>query len=160
MCEWFEVRSNMQRLASQEQQCARDILETVPVVMRMIRKELRKRGATVLTVPQFRTLAYVNRREGASLSEVADHIGLTLPSMSALVDGLVTRNYVTRNTQADDRRRMELALTERGETMLRTAREGTLAELAHRLSRVPSNDRAIILKAMCVLREVFPEENA
>jgi len=150
----------MQRLASQEQQCARDILETVPVVMRMIRKELRKRGATVLTVPQFRTLAYVHRRKGASLSEVAEHIGLTLPSMSALVDGLVTRNYVIRNTRSDDRRRMNLALTERGETMLRTAREGTLAELAQRLSGLPANDRVTVLRAMRVLKEIFPEETA
>ena len=80
------MRSNMERSASAEEQCAREILDTVPVVMRMIRKELRKRGARVLTVPQFRTLAFVNRRKGASLSEAAEHIGLTLPSVSTLVD--------------------------------------------------------------------------
>jgi MarR family transcriptional regulator for hemolysin len=148
----------MQRLASQEEDCAREILETVPVVMRMIRKELRKRGARVLSVPQFRTLAFVNRKKGASLSEAAEHIGLTLPTMSALVDGLVTRGYVTRKTHPDDRRRMNLVLTDRGETTLRVAREGTLTEFSQRLKRLPQNERSEVIRAMRTLRELFPEE--
>jgi MarR family transcriptional regulator for hemolysin len=150
----------MQRLASQEEQCAREILETVPVVMRMMRKELRRHGARVLSVPQFRTLSFVNRRKGPSLSEAAEHIGLTLPSMSALVDGLVTRGYVTRKTHPDDRRRMNLVLTERGETTLRVAREATLTELSKRLRLLTQNDRTVVLRAMRTLRALFPEESA
>jgi len=148
----------MQRLTSQEEQCAREILETVPVVMRMIRKELRKHGARVLSVPQFRTLGFVNRKRGTSLSEAAEHIGLTLPTMSALVDGLVTRGYVTRKTHPEDRRRMNLVLTDRGETTLSVAREGTLAELSQRLKHLPQNERNEVIKAMRTLRELFPEE--
>jgi len=148
----------MQRLTSQEEQCARDLLETVPIVMRIIRKQVRKHGASTLSVPQFRTLSFVNRRKGASLSEVADHIGLTLPSMSGLVDGLVTHGYITRKTQREDRRKMNLMLTERGEKMLQVAREGAITELSERLKRIQPNERATILRAMRILREVFPEE--
>ena len=149
----------MQRFAPQEEQCAREILETVPIVMRVIRKEVRKHGPRVLSVPQFRTLSFVNRRRGVSLSEAAEHIGLTLPSMSALVDGLVSRGYVTRRTHPDDRRRMNLVLTDRGEKTLRVAREGALSELSQYIRLIPQNERGLILKAMHTLREVFPEDN-
>jgi hypothetical protein len=46
-------------------------------------------------MPQFRTLAVIDRNANASLSDVTEHIGLTLPSMSKLVDGLVARKLAT-----------------------------------------------------------------
>ncbi|HUK29121.1 MAG TPA: MarR family transcriptional regulator [Candidatus Acidoferrales bacterium] len=148
----------MERLEPAKQDCAQEILEAVPMVMRTIRRQLRKHGAQVLSVPQFRTLGFLNRRKGASLSEVAEHIGLTLPSMSVLVDGLVERNYVTRKTHQDDRRRVTLMLTTRGETTLRAAREGTAEYISQRLSRLTQNERNEIRKAMRTLKEIFPEE--
>jgi len=36
---------------------------------------------------------------------VAEHVGLRLPSMSALIDGLVERGLVARRQSAVDRRR-------------------------------------------------------
>src|SRR5512137_2718402 len=101
--------------------CAQEILEVVPAVMRIIRAEMRRHRTADLSVPQFRTLAFIDRNVAASLSDVAEHIGLTLPSMSKIVDGLVMRKLVTRQTHPTDRRRMTLALTPRGQTALQTS---------------------------------------
>jgi len=139
-------------------ECAREVLDVVPLAMRVIRKQLRKHGTHLLSVPQFRTLLFISRHKGASLSEVADHIGLTLPSMSALVDGLVTRNFVTRRAHRDDRRRMNLALTEQGETTLQSARKGTQEYLKEQFSRISEAERGTVVKGMVILRRVFLEE--
>ncbi len=117
--------------------CAQDVLEVVPQVMRAIRTELRRHRAADLSVPQFRTLAFIDRQADASLSDVAEHIGLTLPSMSKIVDGLVTRKLVTRQTHPTDRRRMTLALTARGQTALESSRAATRACLAEDLVALP-----------------------
>jgi DNA-binding MarR family transcriptional regulator len=137
---------------------AREVLDVIPLVMRGIRNELRKHGARELTVPQFRTLAFLSRRKDPSLSEVAEHIGLTLPSMSALVDGLVSRDLAVRRVHPGDRRRMILELTDRGQTMLRSAREATQAYLAELLRSQSSTDQNTITKAMRILRSVFAEQ--
>ncbi len=71
-------------------ECAREIIETVPIVMRVIRGKLREHGAVEMSVPHFRTLTFIYNNNGASLSDVAEHIGLSLPAMSTLVDGLVS----------------------------------------------------------------------
>ena len=63
-------------------QCAREILDVIPLVMRTIRAEMRRARGADLSVPMFRALNYVGGAEGASLSEVAAHLGVTLPSMS------------------------------------------------------------------------------
>jgi DNA-binding MarR family transcriptional regulator len=135
--------------------CAHEVLEVVPLVMRTIRAEMRDHRAPDLSIPQFRTLSFLNRHEGASLSDVAEHIGLRLPSMSKLVDGLVERNLVKRETHPDDRRRMTLVLTARGRTMLQTALEGTRACLAERLASLPASERAIVAQAMRILHPLF-----
>jgi len=97
-----------QKVQSSVEECAREILDDVPLAMRTIRTQLRKNGAIEISIPQFRTLVFINRRSGASLSDAAEHMGLTLPSMSAMIDGLVSRNLVMRRTDSQDRRRMTL----------------------------------------------------
>ncbi len=75
---------------------AQQIVDVVPLVMRIIRNRLRERRAADINVSQFRALLYLNRNHGASLSDLADHIGLTPPSMSKLIEGLVARKLVSR----------------------------------------------------------------
>jgi DNA-binding MarR family transcriptional regulator len=135
--------------------CAQEILEVVPAVMRTIRAELRRHRTADLSVPQFRTLAFIDRKADASLSDVAEHIGLTLPSMSKIVDGLVARKLVTRQTHATDRRRMMLALTTRGQTALQTSRAAAHACLAEDLAALSDRQRETIAQALEILRPVF-----
>jgi MarR family transcriptional regulator for hemolysin len=106
-------------------------------------------------VPQFRTLAFIDRQADASLSDVAEHIGLTLPSMSKIVEGLVIRKLVTRQTHPVDRRRMTLALTARGQTALQSSRAATRACLAEDLAALNDRQRDTIVQAMEILRPVF-----
>jgi MarR family transcriptional regulator for hemolysin len=137
---------------------ARHILEVVPLVMRAIRSEMRSHRAADLSVPQFRTLGFIDRRPGASLSNVAEHIGLTLPSASKLVDGLVSCGLATRREHADDRRRVVLGLTAAGCSALAAARKATRLRLAARLAAVPRSDRSVIAQAMAVLQRAFSSE--
>ena len=136
-------------------ECAREVLDVVPLAMRVIRVELRKHGAREVSVPQFRTLVFLNRHEGTSLSEVAEHIGLALPSMSVLVDGLVVKGLVIRETDPEDRRRMTLGLTERGRRAFRAAREATANYLEDKMRQLSATERRTVIDAMQVLRQVF-----
>ena len=137
------------------EESARELLEVVPIVMREIRSQMRSRRSLDLTVPQFRTLAFVNRNKGSSLCEVADHMGLTSPSMSTLVDGLIERGMMTREEHPADRRRVRLAVTSRGNTILETTTRETLTYLAKKLSNLTLDNREAIVKAMETLRLVF-----
>lgn len=135
--------------------CAREILEVVPLVMQVLRTEMRSQRGPELSVPHFRVLAYLNRNEGASLSDVADYLGLRLPSMSTLVDGLVTRGLVSREPSPRDRRRIALCLTARGQSTLATARRAAQASLGRLLSTLSPEERATVANALRVLRPLF-----
>lgn len=137
------------------EECARQILEVVPMVMAAIRTEMRSHRGSELSVPQFRVLIFLNRHEGASLSDIAEHMGLTLPSMSKMIDGLVARNMVTRQMDPEDRRRVTLAPTALGRRAMQSAHKATESRLAERLAALPASGRRTILKAMQVLELIF-----
>ena len=156
----FKMRTNMQTktVKSPINECAYQVLDVVPLVMRVIRRDLRRHGAFETSVPHFRTLAFLFKHEGASLSEVSEHIGLGLPAMSVLVDGLVFRGLVNRRTDRNDRRRMILTLTESGRSRMTSAREATVAHLELIFRQLSAADRTTILRAMHVLKELLSTE--
>jgi DNA-binding MarR family transcriptional regulator len=134
---------------------AQVILEVVPLVMRTIRTEMRRCRGPELAVPHFRVLAYLDDNEGASLSDVAEHLGLRLPSMSSLIAGLVERKLVTRGPSAVDRRRVTLALTARGRSTLLAARQATQKRLAERLEPMPASELDSLVWSLNKLRAIF-----
>jgi len=139
------------------EECAREVLEVVPLVMRIVRTEMRQRRAAGISVPQFRALLFLSREPGASLTEVAEYLGLTLPSMSALVEGLVERKLVLRSAAVRDRRRVTLTLTARGQSTLDAARQATLAQLAQKLAALSPADRAAVVQGLDALRVLFAD---
>jgi DNA-binding MarR family transcriptional regulator len=55
------------------------------------------------------------QRFGSQPADIAKDFGISKQAASKLVDALVVRGYLERSVDPDDRRRMRLALTERGE---------------------------------------------
>ncbi len=137
------------------QDTARQVLEIVPAVMRTIRAEFRSQRPMDLSVAQFNTLAYIKKNDGASLSSLAAHIGLTLPSMSKLIDGLVERGLVTRNSDLEDRRKICLCLTDTGKNELEAAYEHTQAFLVKKISGLPKEEAEIVSRSMQILKSLF-----
>lgn len=123
--------------------------------MHSIRAAMRRYRAGDLSVPQFRTLLFIRRNPGASLSDVAEHLGLTPPSASTKIDGLVSRGLVKRRESKNDRRRIQLTLTNAGEAMLARAGQETQAHLAERLAVLSETEIEQIVRAMQSLRPVF-----
>jgi DNA-binding MarR family transcriptional regulator len=142
-------------MSIQPEQAAAEVLDVVPSITRAIREQMRQYRTMELSVTQFRVLAFLNRHPGASLSDVADHIGLALPSMSKLIDALVARKFVVREYDTVDRRRVTLAVTARGRSIMETAHSATRQFLTNRLAACDSQELEGIAAAMRVLRPLF-----
>lgn len=142
-------------MAQVVQDTAQQVLDVIPLVMRTIRTKLRERRAADINVPQFRAMVYINRNNGASLSDLAAHIGLTLPSMSKLIDGLVNRKLVSRDADRRDRRRVCLSLTSQGQDELNAAYKHSQKFFVDRMSGLAEEDLKTISRAMQILRGVF-----
>jgi DNA-binding MarR family transcriptional regulator len=134
--------------------CAREVLDSVPPIIWFIRREMRvyRKG---MSLAQFRTLALIQRQPRASLSAVSDHLGSSLPTASRIVQGLVEQGLLARKGCPDDRRQLALAITERGETVLKTAWSGTQGRLKEKLDTLSPEQRQGITEAMQSLKGIF-----
>ena len=134
---------------------AREILDIVPIIMRVIRTEMRSHRSADLAVAQFRALLFISRNPGSSLLAVAHHLGLTPPTVSKMVDGLVLNDLVSRESSRADRRMVNLTLTAQGQEILDKARNGAQTRLAEILSRLNSEEGETVLQAMHLLQPLF-----
>jgi DNA-binding MarR family transcriptional regulator len=137
------------------EECAHELMDTAPIITQSIRIEMRRGHGADLSIPQFRTLGFIQRNPDSSLTELADHLGLTPPSVSKLVDGLVKQKLVNRREAAADRRRLKLVLTENGKSIMNSARSGALANLAMILSSLPHDELNTIHQALELLHPLF-----
>jgi DNA-binding MarR family transcriptional regulator len=135
--------------------CARELMDVTPQILQAIRVEMRRGRGSELSVPQFRTLRFIQVHADSTLSSIADHLGLTLPSVSKLVDGLVKKDLIIRQEAASDRRCISLALTPAGESIVDSARAAAQARLVKKLSCLSPEELETIHKGMELLRPIF-----
>ncbi len=96
-------------------------------------------------------------RGGVPLSGVIEGLGVSKQAGGALVDTLVTRGYVDRMTDADDRRRVRVGLTPRGEAVaavIRDAVDGIDTALVQRVGETHVAHTRTTLLALVSIRQI------
>lgn len=139
--------------------CSRELMDTAPQILQAIRVEMRRGRGSDISIPQFRTLGFIQRNPDSSLSNLAEHLGLTLPSVSKLVDGLVKQKLVTRRESTADRRMLTLVLTKAGASIVDSARADAQANLAQKLGGFSIDELETIYQAMKLLRPIFSSQS-
>jgi DNA-binding MarR family transcriptional regulator len=134
--------------------CAAGLVDVAPMIMRRLRARMR-REMPDLTMPQFRALVYIEAHRGCALRAVAAHLGVTPATCSAHVERLVRRGWVSRATDAANRRQIRLNLTPRGGGRLGAARGAARREIAHAVSGAPLPVLAAARTGMEGLRNLF-----
>jgi MarR family transcriptional regulator for hemolysin len=139
--------------------CAHDLMDTAPQIVQSIRVEMRRGRGSDISIPQFRTMRFIQVNPDSSLSHLAEHLGLTLPSTSKLVDGLVKQKLVTRKESTSDRRKLTLLLTPAGASIVDKARADARLNLAQKLKDLSDDELNIISQSMQVLRPIFVNQS-
>jgi DNA-binding MarR family transcriptional regulator len=133
--------------------CARRVVGTLPPLMQEIRNQMRQAVPAGLSVPQFRVLILARRKPGASVSDVASHLGVTLPTASVAVDRLVKQGLLSIDITPDNRRRRSIGLTGLGTRVVTQAQARTTHALAERLSPLSPQQLALLQEALTLLED-------
>jgi DNA-binding MarR family transcriptional regulator len=131
---------------------ARALVEVSSLVMRRVRAVVRRQRTAGLTYTQIRTLSAVASRQATSVSDVAEFLGLGLPTTSKVINELVRRGLMVRRSASDDRRRVLLASTEAGKQLLKEAAEPAYAAVAEMLEPLDPAGEEAVLRVMELLQ--------
>lgn len=105
---------------------------------RLARVTERALGELGLSLPQYRVLSLLDEGSVAATA-LADHLAVSRPNVTAIVDGLVERGLVERRTDPVDRRRVRHALTAEGRRALAAADESVDGRLRAIADQLPTS---------------------
>ena len=105
-----------------------------------------------ITVEQFHILRHIRKGCG-SVSELAEAKGISRPAISQVEKGLVTRHQ-----NAEDRRFVQLELTEKGSELLSAIFRENQAWMQEKLSILTPEQMTLLIAALDVLRSAFDED--
>ncbi len=106
-----------------------------------------------LSITQIAALFQIRRKGTSSVSDIGDELQVTNPAASQLLERLVQQGLVARTEDPIDRRLKQIALTKRGESLLREgvqARQKWLEELAKSMQ---PDEQAQVVAALNILIE-------
>lgn len=130
------------------------MLDAAPPMMWHIRRSMRQHRKG-LSMPQFRAMVMIANEPEKSLSCVAEHLALSLPTTSRIIQGLVNKGFLKRHDSTDDRRKMVLGITAKGQAVLNVAWSAAQKSMAAELERYSPKDRATISQAMRMVKGIF-----
>ena len=130
--------------------------ETVPPLWGMIRSHIRSAATASfdITVEQFHILRHI-RRGIRSMSGLAAAKNISRPAISQAVEVLVNKGFLTRMQSSQDRRFVELALTDAGSELLDSIFKETRAWMKERMNLLTADELETIARALEAMKKLL-----
>ena len=106
-------------------------------------------------IAQVKLLGMLYRKGRCTVGEVADGLGVTMPTASEQIDRLVDEGLLIREVNPADRRQVLIDLTPRARVFGREVHELRLRQLRAALDRLDPADRPVFLRSLEALVEAL-----
>lgn len=141
---------------SKAQTAAHEILHVIPLLMRVVAYQLRQSGHLPARA-HFEVLYFLT--EGPhNLSNLADKLNVSLPTMSNSISSLVEHGYVRRTRAPHDRRQVIIEMTEPGLEILKTMETHAITRIAEILDDTNPDEIEKLIEGLCVLQNAFSKK--
>ena len=138
---------------------AADLFIVPALVVRASRRKLLKTAFAcedeTVTPLHFGIMKELSEAGPMCVTAVGDRLQVPAPQMTRLVDRLVTAGLVQRETDPDDRRTVNLTLTEKGATMISERDTAIRESLAEALSCLTDEELQRLSESLMSLRDTF-----
>jgi DNA-binding MarR family transcriptional regulator len=122
-------------------QYAERIESLLPDLIRMAKNQETKRlAAYSLTLPQFFALSALEHHGSCMMGEMGEELGLTLGTVTGIIDRLTREELVERYADERDRRVVMVKLTQKGARLFDKIRHDRIETLSDRLQDLDKKD--------------------
>ena len=105
-----------------------------------------------LSIVGFQVLALLEMHGGMPMTRLADELGVALPNATGIVGRLVERGIVSREDDANDRRRVLVTLTDAGHRLIGEMEEGRRERMSRLFSLMTDEQQRRLLQSVKDLR--------
>jgi DNA-binding MarR family transcriptional regulator len=135
------------------QQTAHQVVEIVPLVMRVVAAELRRTEYAM--IPAHLGVLFLLDQRPRNLSELAEQQAVSLPTMSNTVTTMVREGWVRRSQAERDRRMVSIEITPAGQAALAEMSGHIIGTVARLLEPLSAEELHTLHTGLAILRESF-----
>jgi len=123
-----------------------ELVDMVFKVSRLMKEEMSFTNNLVhLSILQIQTLIFLKQQQKVSMSDIAEHFHIELPSATSLLNKLYDQKLVERHADSEDRRLVLVTLTPGGQSMLEQAMHHRKEKLEKMLSYLSEKEKVELL---------------
>ncbi len=101
-----------------------------------------------LTVPQLIVIKEIDHAVTITVGEIAEKVNLSSATVTSILIRLENRGFIERNRSADDKRRVNVELTDSGRKLLRSAPSLLQEQFVKEFSKLKDWEKTMILSSL------------
>ena len=138
-------------------QTAAQVVEIVPLVMRIVAAELRQ--TEPFLIPAHLGVLFLLTQQPRNLSELAELQAVSLPTMSNTISKMAQEGWVTRTRADHDRRVLLIEITPAGEAVLAEMSGYIVNKVAQILDPLSAAELEMLRAGLVILRRAFTHDD-
>ena len=134
-----------------------DIAKEISILMPVIARKILLEFFESIDIPQTQVLTLMNLYGigACRLSDLAQFMEVSAPTITGLIDRLENSGYVKRIPDTEDRRAINVKLTKKGEALARRFRRMVSGRWADILQKIPLEDQEHFLRIMRDIKQTI-----
>lgn len=104
---------------------------------------------------EFKVLMILHKKNSLPTSKVGRWLGISKPNMTAVIDKLITDGYVKRDQNPEDRRVVDISITEKGRRYITNSKEEARESVRKRLSTMSEDDISTLYTSLENIRVIL-----
>ncbi len=128
-------------------------------IVKIEHNALKAAGFTDITTTEAHTVEAIALYGGKTMSAVAAKLDITVGTLTVSVANLVKKGYVTRSRSVEDRRRVILTPTAKGEALLSAHRQFHIDMARSAVKELSEKETEVFKNSLAKLNRFFTENN-
>lgn len=109
-----------------------------------------------LTSSEFALIRFISRNPDLLVNELADLIGITSSTLVIRINSLEEKDYVVRERNLKDRRKVKVNLTEKGKNLIESAKFKPFEFFSKRLDLLTDEEKDQLIRILRKLNKNYP----
>ncbi|MCF0147681.1 MAG: MarR family transcriptional regulator [Clostridium sp.] len=110
---------------------------------------------SIMPPSHMKVIFYLSKKKTMSVSNVAKCLDISKPNMTPIIDKLINEGFVNRYTDSDDRRKINIELTDKAYSFIREKKAEIKAILIKKISFLDENDVLKLNSAINDMTEIL-----
>jgi DNA-binding MarR family transcriptional regulator len=133
-----------------------ELVKQIIELQRQVRRALRQYVPDAwmnlnLTIAQLKSLFLIAREGSMNTKSLAEALGVTSSNVTGIVDRLVKQGLVSRQENPEDRRMLQIQVTDQGQAILTSLREETISSMSEVLARMSVEELSSLSRGLSAL---------